>query len=207
MLNTKDLVKFPEGGNIEDSAIEEALNQTLVTFRGLLNQQREKFMQAYPQFVNERTKPKATVETIVRPDGSVVVIEKQESRRLLQMRLDGAALLVSGQTNGSFSRRTRTREGGAEEWSATRAVLVYGGPRLGYELRLELDNDERPSATRGRNNDSADSDDGGSCSLPLPASCEQRARVEKAWLAAQELVATERRYVAKLELLENVGPT
>lgn len=194
--------------DLENRAIEEALSQTLVTFRGLLEKQREKFMEMFPQFVNERTKPKITIETVVRPDGSIVVIEKQESRHVLQM-----------------SHRTKIVNGVVKS-STTRAVMVYGGPEQGYELRLEDDDDDQNpdgGRKRGAKNDSDTDDDSRSlaadsmalselttdddtCAIKAqktPGSARKRA-LEKAWMAAQELVETERRYVSKLELLENI---
>lgn len=71
-----------------DLAIEATLSKTMETFQNMLQKQREQFMQMFPQFKNMRAEcePEITTETIVQPDGTILVIEKQQSRRVMQFK-------------------------------------------------------------------------------------------------------------------------
>uniref|UniRef100_A0A915HVK1 DH domain-containing protein n=1 Tax=Romanomermis culicivorax TaxID=13658 RepID=A0A915HVK1_ROMCU len=195
-------------GQKEEELIDETLNKTLVTFGSLLQKEREKFMDMFPQFVNERTKPRITTETIVQPDGTILVIEKEESRHILQL-----------------SRRT-TFINGKVHLRTTKAVMVYGGAENGYELKLEEADDDEPAVQESENEDNDEESDLWSNSefgdtesvqfhLEKPAAINNhrfllkaenetkkcKKKLDNAFSAAQELVETERRYISKLHLL------
>lgn len=93
--------------------------------------------------------------------------------------------------------------------------MVYGGPKKGYEIKMEEvettpvdseteDDEDRVSLAPSEYMDTESPvvrlDDG-----IHEISTAAKKKLEKAWCAAEELVETERRYVAKLHLLASVS--
>lgn len=112
-----------------------------------------------------------------------------------------------------FSQKT-TIVNGKVQSTTTRAVMVYGGPEKGYEMKMEEvettpvdseteDDEDRVSLAPSEYLDTESAlvrlDNG-----VQEISKEAKKKLEKAWCAAEELVETERRYVAKLHLLDQV---
>lgn len=89
MSNRSDaLVPIGQSGSETDKVIEATLNRTMETFQGMFQKQREQFMQMFPQFKNLRADcaPEIITETRVQPDGTVLVIEKQRTQRVMKFR-------------------------------------------------------------------------------------------------------------------------
>ncbi|KRY28886.1 FYVE, RhoGEF and PH domain-containing protein 4 [Trichinella spiralis] len=161
-----------------------------IIFQQLLNVEKERFANLFPQLRCVRSSP-APLETTVRiirnADGTVTRIQTVQSRSVIRC-------------------RQVTKQKGDETKSTVRAVVHYEGP--GGKVRLKLEDDGSVDSEESGGEDD-DDDDGhlqlspAKLGLPSPNSDEPLAEgaPDKAFYAAQELVDTERRYVGKLILL------
>ncbi|KRZ84504.1 FYVE, RhoGEF and PH domain-containing protein 4 [Trichinella sp. T8] len=161
-----------------------------IIFQQLLNVEKERFANLFPQLRCVRSSP-APLETTVRiirnADGTVTRIQTVQSRSVIRC-------------------RQVTKQKGDETKSTVRAVVHYEGP--GGKVRLKLEDDGSVDSEESGGEDDDDDHDHLQLSpvklgLPSPNSDEPLAEgvPDKAFYAAQELVDTERRYVSKLILL------
>ncbi|KRZ61767.1 FYVE, RhoGEF and PH domain-containing protein 4 [Trichinella nativa] len=161
-----------------------------IIFQQLLNVEKERFANLFPQLRCVRSSP-APLETTVRiirnADGTVTRIQTVQSRSVIRC-------------------RQVTKQKGDETKSTVRAVVHYEGP--GGKVRLKLEDDGSVDSEESGGEDDDDDHDHLQLSpvklgLPSPNSDEPLAEgvPDKAFYAAQELVDTERRYVGKLILL------
>lgn len=205
-----------------DLVIEATLQKTMETFQRMVEDQRAELVRMFPQLGNVRRTATTdqgpgtdvVTETRVQPDGTVIEVQTVRTRRVLQMHK--SINIVNGVVKNTHAR----------------AVMEYQGPNGGYRLKLEEDAGQGalPDAESETEEDDDDSDrqsmapseisDTTSVVALTPRNSgamgksrgdlvpqlqqKPKKKIDKAWYAAQELVESERRYVEKLKLLDQV---
>ncbi|MFH4978865.1 hypothetical protein AB6A40_005574 [Gnathostoma spinigerum] len=186
--------------NPQDAAISMVLQKTQENFASMLNEQRNQFISMFPDLFSEmRTTPclfpapSCTVETIINPDGS------QTTRRC-----------SSRAISSHYSKHVTYIDGVKQpEKTQFRAFMEYIGPEGGYKVTLSPDADlsedeeETTSAISEVPEDQSAFVTVGRADQPKIREG-AKTRFDKAWHAAKELVDSERRYVDKLRLLNEV---
>ncbi|VDK82108.1 unnamed protein product [Litomosoides sigmodontis] len=205
---SKTLVDF---SNPEDSAISAVLQKTQEKFLSMLNEQKDQLVNMFPELFSEmRTSsslsnaPQTEVETVVNSDGSTTT--RMRSSRAYSTRFSKHEMYVNGVKQESKSK--------------FRAFMEYKGPDGGFKVKLrdtsgdddlseeeEADdvNDDAVVDVQSQISEIPDTQSvmitGGSLNR-VSTKEKIMKRTEKAWLAAKELVDSEKRYVDKLHLLD-----
>ncbi|KAI6206951.1 FYVE, RhoGEF and PH domain-containing protein 4 [Aphelenchoides besseyi] len=203
-----------QDGYPQDVDINEMLLRTQDTFMVLLHQKKDELVNTFPDlFSNLRSQPElfgnptTTFQEIVNADGSKTI--KTKSSKAFSSHFVREATYVNGELSKSKCK--------------FRAFMEYAGPEGGFRIKLndradedlseeENDTDEDSSSlissrlSRSRISELPDSSSelliAQPARVPQIVSHAPMQRLEKAWHAVNELVASEERYVQKLGLLE-----
>ncbi|PAV60754.1 hypothetical protein WR25_25421 [Diploscapter pachys] len=186
--------------NSQDMAISNVLRQVPETLMNIVSKEKDAFIKMYPElFEKMRSEsslvPSTTTEVIINPDGS-----KSTTTR-------------SSKSYSTHFSKQETYVNGVKQMSKSkfRAFLEYRGPDGGFHVKLadnadnelseeETEDDDTKSTAYSEISD-VDSEILSTAPGQKKVRKETQKRSEKAWLAAKELVDSERRYVEKLKLL------
>ncbi|VDP19263.1 unnamed protein product [Soboliphyme baturini] len=173
----------------------ESVDKTLSTFQMLLRQQKEEFQKIFPHLNNIRVPAEETVQTVINPDGTVTHIKTTRSQQAMSFR------------------HMRSTVNGVTTSSSLRAVVEYLGPNGKCQVKLEMVDDnaiesesEDDDDTVSMMSDSSDVSDISGAVVPIDSFAARlpTKKQKQAFCAAKELVDSERRYVLKLRLLDEI---
>ncbi|KAI6181128.1 FYVE, RhoGEF and PH domain-containing protein 4 [Aphelenchoides besseyi] len=217
-----------QDGYPQDVDINEMLLRTQDTFMVLLHQKKDELVNTFPDlFSNLRSQPElfgnptTTFQEIVNADGSKTI--KTKSSKAFSSHFVREATYVNGELSKRFVYGFSTFLFRLFSKCKFRAFMEYAGPEGGFRIKLndradedlseeENDTDEDSSSlissrlNRSRISELPDSSSelliAQPARVPQILSHAPMQRLEKAWHAVNELVASEERYVQKLGLLE-----